>query len=362
LEALSKIPLRRVALDVSLYVNLLITVIKFVAYMRTLSLSVLAALLDSVLDVVSQFVLNYTEKHSSLQRSSAFYPAGAARLEPIGVLTCAALMGMGSFEVLKESVAALVTWNNPFDHNSDDGYTYSGEAGTNDDLEEGLNMGSCYSMSAIVVTKLLLLLLCQKAAEVPTTADAAITSSTNLADVAADVAAATAAASYLGGLQHQSSSDLLNDETELENDSQSRLLGGESTLAGSKAVIQMSDPTLEALAKDHWNDALSNAVAAAALLAALQAPWLWFLDPVGAIFISLYIIWSWFETGKEQIEQLTGKSAPEDFIEELLEIANHFDERYVQISFHFSVFKLKCCEYYYLLASPAQPFFPTIIM
>jgi len=87
-----KLPsLRRIALEVSLYLNLLITLAKLVAYIRTLSLSVLAALLDSVLDVVSQIVLNYTEKHSSLSRSSAQFPAGAARLEPIGVLTCAGM-------------------------------------------------------------------------------------------------------------------------------------------------------------------------------------------------------------------------------------------------------------------------------
>ena len=70
-------PLRRIALALSLYINLFITLTKLVAYIQTLSLSVLAALLDSVLDVVSQLVLNYTEKHSSMQRSSAVYPAGA---------------------------------------------------------------------------------------------------------------------------------------------------------------------------------------------------------------------------------------------------------------------------------------------
>lgn len=83
--------LRRIAMQLSLGFNLLITVAKLVAYIQTLSLSVLAALLDSVLDVVSQIVLNYTEKHSSMSRSSAFYPAGASRLEPIGVLTCAGM-------------------------------------------------------------------------------------------------------------------------------------------------------------------------------------------------------------------------------------------------------------------------------
>ena len=54
----------------------------------------------------------------------------------------------------------------------------------------------------------------------------------------------------------------------------------------------------------YWNDALSNAVAAIALFAAMISPDLWLLDPVGAILISMYIIYSWYETGKEQIEYL----------------------------------------------------------
>jgi len=44
--------LRRIALDLSLYLNLFITFVKLIAYLHTYSLSVLAALLDSVLDVV----------------------------------------------------------------------------------------------------------------------------------------------------------------------------------------------------------------------------------------------------------------------------------------------------------------------
>lgn len=136
--------LRRIALEISLYCNLLITLAKLIAYIRTLSLSVLAALLDSVLDVVSQIVLNYTEKHSSMSRSSAFYPAGASRLEPIGVLTCAALMGMASFEVLKESFETL------FYHKSA--------------LADEISFGSFWSMLAIVVVKLALLWLCNSAA------------------------------------------------------------------------------------------------------------------------------------------------------------------------------------------------------
>ena len=102
---------------------------------------------------------------------------------------------------------------------------------------------------------------------------------------------------------------------------------GFSAPGGAKQYL--SDPTLEALAQDHWNDALSNGVAAIALLCAMRYPSLWFLDPTGAIVISVYIIHSWYSTGKEQIEQLTGKAAPEDFVDELLEIAANFDDRMV---------------------------------
>ena len=49
----------------------------------------------------------------------------------------------------------------------------------------------------------------------------------------------------------------------------------------------------------------------------------------GAIIISLYIIYSWYHTGKEQIEQLTGKSAPSEFIEELMDLSETFDERLI---------------------------------
>lgn len=240
--------LRRLAMDLSLYCNLFITLTKLIAYLRTFSLSVLAALLDSVLDVVSQLVLNYTEKHSGMGRSSAMYPAGAARLEPIGVLTCAALMGMASFEVLKESGETLLFKDT-----------------TLEDLSLGQEIFSVTSMVTIVIVKLLLLVLCERASN---------------------------KRSY-----------------------------------GSSKSIQFADPTLEALAQDHWNDALSNAVAAVALVLALWSESLWWVDPVGAVVISLYIIYSWYETGKEQIEQLTGKSAPEELIEELKELVDHFDER-----------------------------------
>lgn len=255
--------LRRIAIDLSLYLNLIILFSKLYAYITTLSLSVLAALTDSLLDVVSQIVLNYTERHSSKSRSSALYPAGAARLEPLGVLTCAALMGMASFEILKESMESI--W-------------VHGSSTMN--IIDGDNVsGSVYGMLGIVFIKLGLYFLCHYA------------------------------------IPYQSHRNSVYSNT-----------GGTSV---SKQSLKVSDPTLEALAQDHWNDALSNGVAAAALFAAYLAPDLWFLDPIGAIMISIYIIYSWYETGKEQIEQLTGKSAPDELIDELHALASNFDNRMI---------------------------------
>jgi len=232
----NNVTIRQVAIQLSLYANLIITATKLWAYISTRSLSVLAALLDSILEVVSQLVLAFSEHHSNrVQRSSALYPAGAARVEPIGVLICASLMGMGSFEVLKESTAELL------------------QPETN--LHDLQDIASFWSMFMVVFVKIGLLIICNYASR------------------------------------------------------------------GTK------DSTMAALALDHLNDALSNGVAAIALLAALTNPSLWFIDPVGAILISLYIIWSWWNSGKEQIDQLMGFVAPEEFIQELREIASSFDSR-----------------------------------
>lgn len=254
---LSHSTLRKLALDLSLWINIFILLTKMVAYLETYSLSVLAALVDSILDVVSQFILYYTEHRSSKTRSSAHYPAGASRLEPLGVLSCAALMGFASFGVLKEAFETLYDGLV-----SDDGL----DAHLLDD-----NWSSFWSMSAVVIIKLGLWLLCKRVGQI------------RLQESKAD------------------------DST-----------GGPSVPDAPYYV----DTTLEALSLDHWNDMLSNAVAAIALLCAIGNEQLWILDPIGAIIISVYIIFSWWEQGQEQIEHLTGKVAPADFIEELFEIAN----------------------------------------
>ena len=316
---LSLPPLRQMALTLSLSINIIITIAKFVAYLQTFSLSVLAALLDSVLDTVSQVVLGYTEHHSSKERSSAFYPAGASRLEAIGVLGIAALMGMASFEVLKDSIVALLSNQSPFVNSSSSSSSNSGGGGGAD----GPSLSSFWSMLAIVIVKIQLFMLCTRAAN-------------------KRLLFRTGAAAATTSLEYDDDDDDEDMETGMSAPTDVRVIPTASTAGGEGGgggTVQLADPTLQALAQDHFNDALSNGVAAVALLFALRQPSLWFLDPIGAICISLYIIYSWFMTGREQIEQLIGKSAPDDFIAELTEIARVFDERIVEVdvvrAYHF---------------------------
>ena len=76
---------------------------------------------------------------------------------------------------------------------------------------------------------------------------------------------------------------------------------------------------MEAIAQDNQNDVLSNTVALAAALVAFHHlfEYAWFVDPMGALFISVYIIYSWMQTGLEQAEMIVGKKASEEFLEEV---------------------------------------------
>lgn len=239
--------LRDIAISLSLYANITITLIKLYTYIQTSSLSVLATLVDSVLDVCSQGILAYAEYQfmrsndddeddDSYQRSNELFPSGASRVEPISVLICSALMGMASFEVIKESITELLTLT---------------DNDNNQTKLNGQDMSSFWQMVFIVFLKLFLMQLCQ--------------------------------------------------------------ISINQTAKSTKT----KDGTIEALKLDHVNDCLSNLIAALALLAALSNRSLWFLDPVGAIVISIYIIWSWYNTGREQITHLSGIAAPSDFVQEI---------------------------------------------
>uniref|UniRef100_A0A7E4V0E3 ZT_dimer domain-containing protein n=1 Tax=Panagrellus redivivus TaxID=6233 RepID=A0A7E4V0E3_PANRE len=85
-----------------------------------------------------------------------------------------------------------------------------------------------------------------------------------------------------------------------------------------------NNASINVLAQDHRNDCVSNTVA---LLCAFGAQHLWlYLDPIGAILVSLYIAFTWFQTGKEQLRILSGRSAEPEFINRIIKLCIDHDE------------------------------------
>jgi len=86
------------------------------------------------------------------------------------------------------------------------------------------------------------------------------------------------------------------------------------TISGSEAVA--------ALALDHRNDVVSNLFGVTTALLGYRVKW--WIDPSGAIFISLYLMTIWACTGYAQLSSLTGKTAPPELLQALTFIArNH---------------------------------------
>jgi hypothetical protein len=71
---------------------------------------------------------------------------------------------------------------------------------------------------------------------------------------------------------------------------------------------------------------ISNTVAIVTAAVAFHTP-AWWVDPVGAILISLVIVYRWVEIIHEQIKKIVGYTAPPEFIEEVEKIAIEHDSR-----------------------------------
>ena len=94
------------ALQISVVLNIVISIVKLFATIVSGSLAVTATLVDSLLDVLSQFILFYTDS-ASRKHDAARFPAGRTRLAPLGVFICAVIMGLASIEVVRESLVKL---------------------------------------------------------------------------------------------------------------------------------------------------------------------------------------------------------------------------------------------------------------
>ncbi|XP_046345916.2 metal tolerance protein 9-like isoform X3 [Haliotis rufescens] len=120
---------------------------------------------------------------------------------------------------------------------------------------------------------------------------------------------------------------------------------------GAKLVLwllcrRIPSPSVQTLALDHRNDVCSNAVAiACGYVGSIEMKKLTgisglsYVDPAGAILISLYIVYNWWQTGAEQIRLLTGYTARPEFLSKLTWICVNHHKKILHIdtvrAFHF---------------------------
>jgi len=103
---------------------------------------------------------------------------------------------------------------------------------------------------------------------------------------------------------------------------------------------QHNSSSVEAYAQDHRNDVLTNLVGVIAVVLAWTEPdKLAVLDPIGAILIALWILYSWSSTALEHVAKLAGLTAPPDFVRRLTHLVFHHDARVQKVdtcrAYHF---------------------------
>ena len=95
------------ALRTSFYVNVLLLAVKIFASVQSGSLSIITSALDSFLDLISGLILYFTDKHMQ-NMNKYLYPIGKSRMQPLGILVFACIMGTLGFQVFIEGVQQLV--------------------------------------------------------------------------------------------------------------------------------------------------------------------------------------------------------------------------------------------------------------
>lgn len=97
------------AIMVNFFVNFVLLVGKIVISVLTNSLSVIASLVDSILDFLSTFIIYVANKLSNTKswRTQIAYPIGRAKLEPLGILIFLVIIIISFFQVGLESFKKL---------------------------------------------------------------------------------------------------------------------------------------------------------------------------------------------------------------------------------------------------------------
>jgi len=92
---------------ISLGINVFLFSAKILVSIQSRSLAVAASAVDSFLDLCSQAIIYYAHRGSQ-NIDEKKYPVGRSRLEPIGIIVCASLMGIAALQLIWEGVSKLL--------------------------------------------------------------------------------------------------------------------------------------------------------------------------------------------------------------------------------------------------------------
>ncbi|VFQ68226.1 unnamed protein product [Cuscuta campestris] len=96
------------AIRISNIANMILFVAKVYASVRSGSLAIVASTLDSLLDLLSGFILWFTA--FSMKRQNPYkYPIGKKRMQPLGILVFASVMATLGLQIILESIRTLAS-------------------------------------------------------------------------------------------------------------------------------------------------------------------------------------------------------------------------------------------------------------
>lgn len=102
------------AIRISNVANMVLFAAKVFASVKSGSLAIIASTLDSLLDLLSGFILWFTA--FSMQTQNPYqYPIGKKRMQPLGILVFASVMATLGLQIILESVRTMVSDDNEFD-------------------------------------------------------------------------------------------------------------------------------------------------------------------------------------------------------------------------------------------------------
>jgi cation diffusion facilitator family transporter len=95
-----------IASNLSLVANVVLLAANFTGYWLTGSLALLSTTADSFLDLLSQLIIAAALR-GNRNVDKDIWPLGRSRLEPVGLMVVASLMGVAAFQILGEAIVKL---------------------------------------------------------------------------------------------------------------------------------------------------------------------------------------------------------------------------------------------------------------